>query len=336
MAIIGSIFSFILGIVFQIGLIVSVIKFVGRSEKDIATSQIIINELITFLLLSSIFILISLGLNRLGMNDQVFAFGQLLSVGAAGLIAYRFGSPISLFVFATSLPVWWALIADSFGVDNGAITSIAGIIFVIYFLIDEFLQKKKQKLGAAIFGSIAYIAVFALLYSFSFTNLSESIFAEGTRPMMAGAVFLVLMLLIQLYFSEEIGFKGKLGPFNWGFVVISAFFLFPLLLNQSPVASAQDLSQTASNSALLYSVVSSMLIFIFPAAMGYYGFLVERNYYINLSILFVFMAIIGKYFDWFSTFLQGSFFFISLGIVFIAAGSLLEKFRRNIMKEINK
>lgn len=336
MEVIFGIFGFILALIFFVGLIITVIKFIGRSEKDVLSSQIIVNELITFLLLSAFFILITLGLNQLGISDKLFMVGQVLSVGIAGLIAYKFSSPIALFVFATALPVWWGSFAKSFGSDTGAIPSIIGIIFIIYFLTDEFLQKKNYKLGATIFGSIVYIAIFALLYSFSFTELSRSIFVEGTRPMVVGAISLLVLLLFQLYFSEKIGFKGKLGPFNWGFTLIAVFFIAPLLSNQAPVLGVEGLSQNASNSALLYSIISSVLIFIFPAAMGYYGFLVERNYYINLSILFIFIAIIGKYFDWFSTFLQGSFFFISLGIVFIATGSMLEKFRRNIMKEINK
>jgi uncharacterized membrane protein len=57
---------------------------------------------------------------------------------------------------------------------------------------------------------------------------------------------------------------------------------------------------------------------------------------LNLSILAMFLFILFRYFDWVEkTELDRSLFFLGFGVIFLITGWFLEKFRRNILANID-
>ena len=67
--------------------------------------------------------------------------------------------------------------------------------------------------------------------------------------------------------------------------------------------------------------------------LGYFN---NKNFFINLGIVFMSILIFVKYFDWFFAFLDKSIFFIGAGTLLFVVGWFMEKGRRYMLSAIKK
>lgn len=78
----------------------------------------------------------------------------------------------------------------------------------------------------------------------------------------------------------------------------------------------------------VFATILNILLFIFLLLVILLGYRKKEDRYINLGILFLFIFVVVKYFDWFFDFLDKSIFFVSAGILMLAVGWFLERGRR--------
>jgi uncharacterized membrane protein len=84
----------------------------------------------------------------------------------------------------------------------------------------------------------------------------------------------------------------------------------------------------------LWSVLAWVALFGLNLAMIHAGLATGRAGWVNLGIGFIALNILTRYFDLFSTMLQGGLFFILSGALVLAVGISLERKRRALLREL--
>jgi len=84
----------------------------------------------------------------------------------------------------------------------------------------------------------------------------------------------------------------------------------------------------------LWSVLAWAALFGLNLAMIHAGLATGRAGWVNLGIGFIALNILTRYFDLFSTMLQGGLFFILSGALVLAVGIFLERKRRALLREL--
>lgn len=344
--------------------IISVIK--KRGEKGIKeknwylqlslSKEDIVSQ---FFFLFSVFFL---GVTLLAFNKDL---GEPLSwrtilflVSVIGLVvAYYFKVIYTLAVSLIGLAGWWGVQAAEWlrGKDIKGAPLLAGLllIFVIFYLLGRFHEKeikfKRVSIVYLILGLIPITAVLFFLSTKSGLRILEDItkgtsFFSSWEITLSLFLFLIFIIGILVYaLSKQLIFRSEAVAI--GFLVV-LFCVMALLSEQTMFLQQEGPSgvyeiitttgQKLSSRGILWATFFNILIFLELVGIIFLGYLKQENWLINIGVLFIFILIFIKYFDWFFTFLDKSVFFIGAGILLFFVGWFMEKGRRYLLSLTKK
>lgn len=302
-----------------------------------------------FFLLSIFFFGVTLLAFNKDLGDPLSGRTILFLVSMVGIvIAYYFKAIYTLAVSLIGLASWWnAQAVDWVQVkDIKGIALFTGILFIaiLFYLFGRTHEKEiKFKRVSMVYSILGLIPVTYSLFILStksgLRSLEEmtkgtSFFSswEITLSLLVFLIFIVGTLAYNL--SKKLVFKIEAGAIGFLVTLFSVIALFPemILFSQQNGYYGADLS----SAGVLWAIFFNILIFLESVGIIFLGYLKRENWLINLGVLFIFILIFVKYFDWFFTFLDKSLFFIGGGILLFIVGWSMEKGRRYLLSTIKR
>lgn len=153
----------------------------------------------------------------------------------------------------------------------------------------------------------------------------------------------VMILFIISYFKSFSYFiKNKYQFIITAISIIGAslVLLLPkvsLLYENNQVYTYSEDNWAQKNLEIFPHIISMNILFLSLVVwLLYSAYKLKEIWRLNLSILAMFLFILFRYFDWVErTELDRSLFFLGFGVIFLITGWVLEKFRRNILANID-
>jgi len=131
-------------------------------------------------------------------------------------------------------------------------------------------------------------------------------------------------------------FRTKINLFREITFLIAFLFLLTLIILVFPHKNLFTESNELSGLGIFWAVVFNLMLFSEIVGIIFLGYFNNKNFFINLGIVFMSILIFVKYFDWFFAFLDKSIFFIGAGILLFVVGWFMEKGRRYMLSAIKK
>ena len=304
-----------------------------------------------FLVLSILFF----GITLFGFNKD---FGDILSWRLIILISGIFGLFISyyfktVFALVISLPMIVAWFSSQFlfwaRESEIKIISIYGSLIMVFLLfyilgkIHEFKFNIKQfSFIYLIFGIIPITGT--LFYFSTYSGLSVlDKFTQGnlffqswemTTIIFLQIAFIIYFILYFLFKKREIILKSEI-------IFIIILLVFSIIIISLPYQNLfnfdrdyYSFDKEITRLGIFWAVVLNLFVFLELLGIIFLGYLKRENYLINLGILFLFLLVFLKYFDWFFEFIDKSLFFIIGGVILLGIGWLMERGRKYIIGNI--
>jgi len=150
-------------------------------------------------------------------------------------------------------------------------------------------------------------------------------------------------LFIINYINSIAYFKKNLYQLIISGIGVIGAFLVILLPNVSLLYDANNQYSYSNNDwaqrnleIFPHIIVMNILFLAGVLWLLYTAYKLQEIWRLNLSILALFIFVLVRYFDWVAqTELNRSLFFLSLGVVFLITGWVLERVRRNILASID-
>jgi len=355
-----NIFSFLFWPILSIGLI---IFFVRRKNKKVHPSQ---NKewYLQFALskedaVSQLFLLLSFfffGVTLLAFNNDFsspLSWRMIIFITSfLGLIGAYYLKTIYILVFSlVGLTSWWGAQAAQWidGKDIKAAAIFTGLAFLalLFYSLGHLHEKQiKFKRFAFVYLILGMIAVTGALFFFS-TKPGIGMIGEMTKGVsFFGSWQLASSLLI--FFVAVVGttlyaVAQKLLSLFELLVVFALTCLFGItallpeqvvFIQASRIYGFYSGGGELSSIGVLWALIYNFAIFFELLGLIFSGYMRRETWLINLGASFLFLLIIVKYFDWFFTFLDKSFFFIGAGILLFVVGWFMERGRRYMISNI--
>ena len=348
-------------VIIIIFLIISVIRNIS-SKKSLAESIFHIalsydDLLRQILLVIAIFIGLTAlyaGIHSIGWN---IAWYWIATIG--GIISTYFGykqhSPIvfitGLLMSTVGLTFGSYEVASNHKIDRALSYMSAFLIFgSFYGLSVSFFTNNRAKryytilnlLGILGLGAVTFfLGSFGSREIWGYITNNDSLIWSNVKTFLILAGVLVLFI-ISYFRSFTYFIKNKYQVIVTGISLIGAglVLLLPkvsLLYEDNQVYTYSENNWTQKNLEIFPHIISMNILFL--SLIGwllYSASKLKEIWRLNLSILAMFLFILFRYFDWVEkTELDRSLFFLGFGVIFLITGWFLEKFRRNILANID-
>lgn len=313
-----------------------------KSKED-AISQV-------FFLLSIIFLGSALlSFNRLLYNPFSWQIVLFITAAVAIIIAYYFKSVFVLVFGILGFAAWWGSeIADVSNSNQiGIYAAIIGLslIFLNYYVLGYLHEKRKNykqfSLVYIVFGIVAVTGfLFFLSTQFGLETLNDADFKSGSfyniwQITLSLLVFIasLIYLLITAFFKKLISKVHFLGV-----IVLASLFIIILFIEPGSLF-AQELKyrdEPLTATGITWAVIFNIAVFLELIGLIFIGHLRKEKNFVNLGVIFMFILIFIKYFDWFFDSLDKSVFFIVAGVLLLLLGWAMEKTRKKIIADMNE
>lgn len=311
-------------------------------SKEDAISQL-------FFLMAILFLGVALLAFARDFGNAITWQAILLFTSFAGLIiAYYYKVIYSLAISLIGIIIGWeAHAVEWIGSLDVRLTSIfAGIVILalIYFVIGHLHEREpRYKRFAMVFLLIGIgFTTFSMLFLstkvglFMIEEASKGSSFFKSSPLTISLIFFLLTLICVTIFSisQKVIAPVEVATICLLVILFSAIAFLPqqkmFLQYSDPFSGGQDLSAIG----VVWASLFNFLAFLQLLGLIFSGYVRGEEWLINFGSFFLFLFIIFKYFDWFFTFLDKSFFFISTGIFMFIVGWLMERGRRYMISNI--
>lgn len=304
----------------------------------------------SFLLLSIFF----LGVTLLAFNNK---FGEIISWRTILFVTVIFGLGTSYYLKAVvslafsligfcswwiSQSYYWSSTAKSSGV--AAITGFA-FLGLAFYVISYFQGKNpKYKRMTLVYFILGIFIITGLLFFFStqigieFINgvNSGNLFINAWQGALMILIYIIVFILALAYaaYFKLMSFYEAAVLAILGILFILILFIPEKSLLDSYHSGYSYNSSRLSGAGILWAIIFNVVVFFETLGIIFLGYLKKEEWIINLGVLFLFILIFIKYFDWFFTFLDKSIFFIGAGILMFAIGWFMERSRKYLISNI--
>ncbi len=274
---------------------------------------------------------------------------QMVFLGACVLgvvCSYYFRLPYTLALSLIGFVIWWEIEIPSWlnatGYSVQQIPMLVGPLFMalLWYVVGS-CHPKGSRCGwfTLIYKPFSLVAVSGILF-----YLSTHAGLEAVEDMLRGKSFLiagkVVIALSFLVISLTAAFLYALNKKLLSRMEISSVLILAMLACVITVFPAQNLlshsDQNLSRMGVVWAITLNVLIFLQLVGVLLLGCARREDWMVNLGVLFLFLLIPIKYFDWFFTFFDKSLFFITAGILLFIVGWFLERGRRCMIAAIKK
>ncbi|PJC47846.1 MAG: hypothetical protein CO034_01105 [Parcubacteria group bacterium CG_4_9_14_0_2_um_filter_35_11] len=226
--------------------------------------------------------------------------------------------------------------------SNPLLISMAVVMFLtcgltVYLLVKSLRKKFNLKIEDKIYSVLGLVPLtFFLFLLSSESGLKNFNFNVQSLPffsylLILTTIYLLLNLILWFYF-----FRTKINLFREITFLIAFLFLLTLIILVFPHKNLFTESNELSGLGIFWAVVFNLMLFSEIVGIIFLGYFNNKNFFINLGIVFMSILIFVKYFDWFFAFLDKSIFFIGAGILLFVVGWFMEKGRRYMLSAIKK
>ena len=356
-----AIFPLIIFIAIIFAIIVIIRNISSRKSLAESSFQLTISydDLSKQLLLSIAFIIVIVALyassHSVGFEIGWYWFATIGGI-LASYIAYRQHSPITLIaglLIATNGVILGGYqVSTNNSIDRGLGFISAFLIFTsLYGLSISFFNNVRAKRYYTILNLLGIIGIGGITFflgSFGsrelwgyIANSRDAVIWSNlkTSLILAGVVALFIISYIK---SINYCKKNLYQLIISGIGVIGSFLVILLpnvsLLYDSNNQYSYSVNDWASkNLEIVPHIISMNILFLIGVLwLLYTAYRLKEIWRLNLSILALFIFVLVRYFDWVErTELDRSLFFLSLGVVFLITGWILERLRRNILASID-
>jgi hypothetical protein len=207
----------------------------------------------------------------------------------------------------------------------------------VYFLVKSLERSFNIKIEDKIYSILGVAPLtFLLFFLSSKEGLNDFSFDIVSLPsfsylLILAAIYLLLNLVLYIYC-----FKNKINLLKEMSFSLVFLFLLTLIIFAFPHKNLFIKYNKLSKLGIFWAIVFNIMLFLEIVGILFLGYLNKKNLFINLSVFFISILILVKYFDWFFTFLDKSIFFIGAGILLFAVGWFMEKGRGYLLSTIKK
>jgi len=356
-----AIFLIIIFIAIIFAIIVIIRNISARKSLAESSFQLAISyeDLIRQLLLNIAFIIgitsLYAGFHSFGLEIGWYWFATIGGI-LASYIAYRQHSPITfiagLLMLVAGVSFGAYEVASNHNIDRGLAYTVALLIFTSFYgLSVSFFTDKRAKRYYTILNLMAILGLGGItfflgsfgsreIWGYLANNKDAVIWSNfKTSLILAGAI----ALFIISYIKSILYFKKNLYQLIISGIGIIGAFLVILLPNVSLLYDANNQYSYSNNDwaqrnleIFPHIIVMNILFLAGVLWLLYTAYKLKEIWRLNLSILALFIFVLIRYFDWVErTELNRSLFFLSLGVVFLITGWVLERVRRNILASID-
>lgn len=266
---------------------------------------------------------------------------QLLALWSAGAfaMAYAASSRPSSYIAILVAIAWYGYQLSAWHIERLGAASLIGLAaFIPYGLLilglGEFQGSFARTRPFSIpFVRLGLVAIFAMLWIFSFADLWRSVGSmragadglgdTGTASLYLNASFLLFSAAAIALFALSVRRLGIDRASILESAGAAALLLSSLLVVFHPFADAAQYALTF-NALLLAAVVWAIVL----------GIWTRREALVNIALCFFVLVVVARYFDFFFSFMDRSLAFIGGGLVLLAGGYLLERSRRRLLLSI--
>lgn len=278
-------------------------------------------------------------------NDSGLLFSWqsivFILVFTAFLLTYLFKNILTLILGLIGSIVWWIgasrewVYAKTEGGDIQTLVFLVGAMFIILlYYIGGTLHKIDKKFArfAYIYRAFGMFPIIAALFYFStrvgsstLESLSVGLPFYSSWQISAFFAFFIFSIIVSVMYSHS---RKAISLFESAGIFELVLFFFSLLF--IPYSAYSSYSAFSGFPPVIFSVI------LFLNLIGMIGIGYEKKdiWHINFGVLFLFIFIIVKYFDWFYSFFDKSLFFISAGIFLFILGWFMEKGRKYMVERI--
>lgn len=331
-----------------------------KSLSD-ASFQLVISyqDLLRQLLLGIAFIIVITalytGFHSLGIEIGWYWFATIGGI-LTTYIGYKQHSPITfsigLFIFISGISFGSYEVASNNNIDRGLAMMSTFIIFSSFYgLSISFFNNIRSKRYYTILNLLGilglgittfFLGSFGARETWGYiANSQDAIIWSNLKT---GLILAGVLGLFVISYIKSIGyFKKNLYQLIISGIGVVGAFLVILLPNVSSLYDANnpysytDNDWAQRNLEIFPHIISMNILFLIGVLwLLYSAYRLKEIWRLNLSILALFIFVLVRYFDWVErTELDRSLFFLSLGVIFLITGWILERVRRNILASID-
>lgn len=221
--------------------------------------------------------------------------------------------------------------------EGGAFMVIVSIMAITY-VVGRLLEHSKKWTRFSFLHSLMSIFAISIMLFFlsmqdgirEFANLFTSV-SVLESPFVATASIATGVTALGLIFYGWI--QKRLHHFEGIFLIAVMMFLSAPVFSSIPTLFVD---YEISSQGFMWALIFNIAIFAEFLGLIYLGYLKKQTWYVNVSIVGLFILILTKYFDWFFSFLDKSVFFVGAGILFFIVGWFMERGRRYIISEVTE
>jgi hypothetical protein len=344
-----------------LGLVMVIFRHLGRGKKIInpkedkewylnivLSKEDAVSQL--FLLLSFCFLGVTLLIFNRNLGDLLAWRTVVLITCLAGLGGAYYLKTIYVLLFSLAgLAGWWSAQASQWiegkDIKTSAIFAGLSLLALLFYTLGHLHEREiRFKRFALVYSALGTLAVLAALFFLS-TMPGLAVLEEMTR---GGSFFgswqLTLSLVVFLAALAGATIYGAAQKLISEFELLAVFALAALFGMLALLPEQTMFVQSVrpfyygggelAGDGVLWALVFNGAVFFVLLGVIFSGYLRRETWLINLGLLFLFLLIIAKYFDWFFTFLDKSVFFIGAGVLLFVIGWLMEKSRRYMITTI--
>lgn len=285
-----------------------------------------------------------LAFNKEFLGDAVSWLAVLLSVSIFGiLVSYYFRMVATLAFSIIGIVVWWTTKASGWASD----TDIKQIgAFAVFFFIGALLyvvgrahlgdRFKKLSLVYLVFGNLfVTILLFVLSTNYGTAIINSAIDGKpisGSWQTLLSIVILLTFIIGTMFYNLG---KKTISYFEFGAIFILAAIM-EVLVFLVPYSETHSLSNLDYPLGLALAVTLNLALFFEMLGMILSGYARREKWLINFGIVFLFVFIFVKYFDWAFKFLDKSLFFIGAGVILFITVWFMGKGRKKMLESMEK
>lgn len=293
-----------------------------------------------------------LGLALLGFTGDFalpFSRREVLLVTAlvALATAYAFRVVWTLVAALAGLSAWWTLEAERWisasGVKPVSLMAGMGLLALLLVALGSLHEARRLEPFALAYALLGLAGAIGLTFLLSSKDgLME--LERGTRgalptaslPLTASLLALAAMLALALAAAAAARALRVLEAVVvalHGVLFAALVFLPAQRLTVAPLAWTPS-GPELTRAGVAWAIAFNLLGFFQLMGVMLAGHARRDEALVNLGALFLFVAVVTKYFDWFFAFLDKSVFFIGAGVILLAVGWLLERGRRRLIASL--
>lgn len=244
-------------------------------------------------------------------------------------LGYRLKSRLAVGLTLPGLVIWTAVtnaVAYKYGqgiMYGFFLTALLGLLIYTAGNLQAFKEEvRRMKLPYQITGLLVFLLSFYIL---SFKVLRLALYEREMlfTPFFVAAYIIVALGVAAAGAVAVLKGRGDRGRMRDAVFVLAAAALTVILTFTVPVMGGK-----------VFLAVINVLLFITVVTLIVLGYANREPVLVNFGLVFFVLDIIARYFDFFWEMMDKSIFFMAGGLLLLVGGSLLERYRRKIMREM--